>query len=109
MEKAHIKKENKVKYVMMEREILVMVSHIFIIKFHFSFQDKEYLYMCMDFACGGELLSLIIKQQNEKINQNIINQACDISMTRFYISELSWYEYVPVRPTIWCTARTAYT
>ena len=32
MEKIHIKRENKVKHVLMERKVLTMVSHPFIIK-----------------------------------------------------------------------------
>ena len=40
MSKAHIKKENKVKYVKMEIKILIKISHPLIVQFHFSFQDS---------------------------------------------------------------------
>jgi len=88
MEKMHIKKENKVKQVMKERQILSMLSHPFVVKFYFSFQDTGYLYMCMDLAPGGELLSLITLKQNEKIDAGIEEEACDKSMTQFYIAEI---------------------
>ncbi len=129
MEKVHIKKENKVicclvivsvlfssfvlylqiKYVMMERHILTMVSHPFIIKlvhvhhnnnfqcfthsllldrFHFSFQDPGYLYMCMDFAPGGDLLGLITHEQNRKQKMGRTNEACDFACAQFYIAEI---------------------
>jgi 3-phosphoinositide dependent protein kinase-1 len=88
MEKAHIKKENKVKYVMMEKNILSKVSHPFIIKFHLSFQDAGYLYMCMDLAPGGELLGVINNYRDEHKKKGIPHKACDENVTKFYISEL---------------------
>lgn len=88
MEKAYIKKENKVKYVMMERNILAMISHPLMVKFHFSFQDKENLYMCMDLATGGELLSLIMKKKSENLQNRVLDQACDIITSRFYLAEI---------------------
>mmetsp|Transcript_28011 Transcript_28011/g.47070 ORF Transcript_28011/g.47070 Transcript_28011/m.47070 type:complete len:506 (+) Transcript_28011:80-1597(+) len=88
MEKVHIKRENKVKQVMKERQILTMLSHPFIVKFHFSFQDAEYLYMCIDLAPGGELQHLISMKQDEKLEQGIDEQACDYSTSQFYIAEI---------------------
>lgn len=88
MDKSHIVKENKVKGVMMERKILHGISHHFIIKMHFSFQDSRYLYICMDLAPGGTLLSIINKKRSEKESKNIIGEACDVSMTQFYIAEV---------------------
>mmetsp|Transcript_11377 Transcript_11377/g.17111 ORF Transcript_11377/g.17111 Transcript_11377/m.17111 type:complete len:573 (-) Transcript_11377:211-1929(-) len=88
MEKSHIQRENKVKYVMMERNILVMVSHPLIIKFHFSFQDGGCLYMCMDLASGGELLSLINRKMSENIAMKIEDVACDYQTSRFYLAEI---------------------
>lgn len=88
MEKAHIIKENKVKYVMQERKILNGISHHFIIKMHFSFQDASYLYVCMSLEPGGELANLI--NRNRKFNEDagIMDEACDVDMTRFYIAEI---------------------
>ena len=57
-------------------------------RFHFSFQDPDYLYMCMDLVPGGELLGLITLKQDEKLELGIENQACDLSTTRFYIAEI---------------------
>jgi 3-phosphoinositide dependent protein kinase-1 len=88
MHKIHIKKENKVKYVMMERQILSIVNHPFIVKFHFSFQDRDHLYMCMDLAQGGELLNLISSKKRDNMDLNITDTACDSETTQFYISEI---------------------
>lgn len=59
-----------------------------ICRFHFSFQDAGYLYLCMDLAPGGELLSIISLKQNEKLDAGITNEACDILTTQFYIAEI---------------------
>ena len=76
MEKRHIKKEKKVKFVMTEKNILAKISHPRIIKLHMTFQvrqvllstcnmsigvsqDKQHLFMVMELATGGELLDVI--------------------------------------------------
>ena len=38
-----------------ERDILTRFDHPFIMKMEFSFQDKAFLYMVMEFVNGGEL------------------------------------------------------
>ena len=71
----------------MERRILTMVSHPFIVKFHFAFQDPEYLYMCMELVSGGILLDLILEKQKENESRGIVDVACDIPTTQFYMAE----------------------
>ena len=57
-------------------------------RFHFSFQDAQYLYMCMDLAKGGELQGLISKRLNENIEKGILGVSCDMTTTQFYIAEI---------------------
>ncbi len=64
-----------------------MVSHPFIVKFHFAFQDPEYLYMCMELVSGGILLDLILEKQKENESRGIVDVACDIPTTQFYMAE----------------------
>lgn len=59
MEKRFIRKEKKVKFVMMERKVFSKVSHDRIVKLFFTFQDNNYLYMVMELCRGGELLDVI--------------------------------------------------
>ena len=59
LEKRHIKRENKIKYVMMEKQLLSKLSCDLIVKLTVSFQDEEYLYMMMDLCTGGELLGVV--------------------------------------------------
>lgn len=59
MEKRFIRKEKKVKFVMMERKVFSKVSHDRVVKLYFTFQDHNYLYMVMELCRGGELLDVI--------------------------------------------------
>ncbi|CAM9351095.1 unnamed protein product, partial [Ectocarpus fasciculatus] len=88
MEKRHIKKENKIKYVMMEKNILSKLNSPLIVRLFYTFQDHDYLYMCMEIAHGGELLRLIeqFKEKNEAAG--VPSVACSVEMTRFYTAEI---------------------
>ncbi|KAG6964843.1 hypothetical protein JG687_00005731 [Phytophthora cactorum] len=59
MEKRFIRKEKKVKFVMMERKVFSKISHDRVVKLFFTFQDNSYLYMVMELCRGGELLDVI--------------------------------------------------
>lgn len=60
--KQHIIKENRVKYVTIEKNTLNLLTrarHPGIVKLHYTFHDEENLYFVLDYAPGGELLSLL--------------------------------------------------
>ena len=62
--KAHIIKERKVKYVTIEKNTLNLLAkgnHPGIVKLYYTFHDEQNLYFVLDFASGGELLSLLHK------------------------------------------------
>lgn len=60
LEKRHIIKEKKVKYVNIEKHALNRLSKTEgIISLFFTFQDQNSLYFVLDFASNGELLGLI--------------------------------------------------
>lgn len=88
MEKRHIKKENKIKYVMMEKSILSKLNSPLVIRLFYTFQDQSYLYMCMEIAHGGELLAMIDKFKEENEKKGIENVACSLNMARFYTAEI---------------------
>jgi 3-phosphoinositide dependent protein kinase-1 len=89
MEKRHIKKENKIKYVMMEKNILSKINSPMVIRLYYTFQDQSYLYMCMELAHGGEFLGLINKYKDENEERGIDDVACSLAMTRFYTAEIA--------------------
>ncbi|ODV90227.1 hypothetical protein CANCADRAFT_31248 [Tortispora caseinolytica NRRL Y-17796] len=60
LDKHHITKEKKVKYVHIEKETLVRLGdHPGIIQLYYTFQDAQSLYFVLEIAPNGELLSLI--------------------------------------------------
>lgn len=60
LDKAHIIKEQKVKYVEIEKHTLNRLGdHPGIIRLYFTFQDRQSLYFVLDYAPNGELLHLI--------------------------------------------------
>eukprot|EP00039_Didymoeca_costata_P001232 m.50910 g.50910 ORF g.50910 m.50910 type:complete len:564 (-) comp10693_c0_seq1:91-1782(-) len=78
LEKAHIVKEKKEKYVMTEKDCFNQLHFSpFIIKLFYTFQDKEKLYFVLEYASNGELLSWLKKLGS-------FDEEC----TRFYASEI---------------------
>ncbi|OUM52408.1 hypothetical protein BVG19_g1597 [[Candida] boidinii] len=62
LSKSHIQRENKRKYVNIEKVTLNLLGkHMGIVTLHYTFQDENSLYFVIDFAKHGELLSLINK------------------------------------------------
>ena len=59
-----------------ERDVLVRGDPLWITKLHYAFQDADNLYLVMDYYCGGDLLSLLSKQDR------IAEDVC-----RFYVAE----------------------
>ncbi|CCI44218.1 unnamed protein product [Albugo candida] len=88
MEKRFIKKEKKVKFVMMERKVFSKVSHDRIVKLYFTFQDENYLYMVMELCRGGELLDVITKKHQEQEALGLKDRACSLDIVRFFIAEI---------------------
>lgn len=66
-------------------ELTELLKHF---RFHFSFQDPEYLFMCMDLVPGGILLDLITLKLNENLRNNISDRACSLEITQFYTAEI---------------------
>ncbi|CAN6634033.1 serine/threonine-protein kinase Pkh1p [Trichomonascus vanleenenianus] len=78
LDKRHIIKEKKVKYVNIEKNTLNRLGdHPGVIRLYYTFQDQQSLYFVLDFAPNGELLTLI-KQMG----------SLDIDCTRYYAAQL---------------------
>jgi serine/threonine protein kinase len=70
--------KNQVEHVRAERDALAeaMTQNQWITTLHFSFQDKLNLYLVMDFIPGGDLMTLLLKEDT-----------LPEATTRFYIAE----------------------
>ena len=77
LDKRHILKENKVKYVNLEKQVLNQLHHPNIIKLYYTFQDTWSLYFVLEYAPHGDLLDFIKKKGR-----------LDLQSARFYLAEI---------------------
>ncbi|KAK4983771.1 serine/threonine protein kinase [Elasticomyces elasticus] len=78
LDKRHIIKEKKVKYVNIERDTLNrLTDHPGIVRLYYTFQDERSLYFVLDLASGGELLGVLKK-----------TATFDEECTRFYGAQI---------------------
>ena len=78
MNKQQIVRENKVKYVKNERDVLGQIDHVGVVRMLFTFQDASSLFVGMELAEGGELF----QQLRER-------KAFPAELARFYAAELT--------------------
>ena len=78
LDKRHIIKEKKVKYVNIERDTLNrLTEHPGIVRLYYTFQDERSLYFVLDLATGGELLGVLKKMGS-----------FDMECSRFYGAQI---------------------
>ncbi|CAG8552032.1 4612_t:CDS:10 [Diversispora eburnea] len=84
LDKKHIIKEKKVKYVNIEKNTLNKMNHPGIVRLYYTFQDPDSLYFVLDHAKNGELLAFIKKLGS-----------FDLNCTQYYTAQiLSSIEYM---------------
>eukprot|EP00596_Hydrurales_sp_CCMP1899_P004075 CAMPEP_0119051414 /NCGR_PEP_ID=MMETSP1177-20130426/73036_1 /TAXON_ID=2985 /ORGANISM="Ochromonas sp, Strain CCMP1899" /LENGTH=475 /DNA_ID=CAMNT_0007030605 /DNA_START=224 /DNA_END=1651 /DNA_ORIENTATION=+ len=88
MDKYHIKKENKIEHVLLEKKILTELSSPYVIKLILSFHDFENLYICMEYAAGGNLMEYIDKITEIKEKEGVLNTSFSSGMAQFYAAEI---------------------
>ena len=91
LDKRHIIKEKKVKYVNIEKDTLNrLTEHPGIVRLYYTFQDERSLYFVLDLASGGELLGVLKKFGT-----------FDMECSRFYAAQiLDAVEYMHSRNVI---------
>ncbi|CAK7268068.1 serine/threonine protein kinase [Sporothrix epigloea] len=78
LEKKHIIKEKKVKYVNIEKNTLNrLTEHPGIVRLYYTFQDEQSLYYVLDLCSGGELLGILKR-----------TGTFDVECTRFYGAQI---------------------
>ncbi|KAJ5132511.1 Serine/threonine-protein kinase PKH2 [Penicillium atrosanguineum] len=78
LDKRHIIKEKKVKYVNIEKDTLNrLTDHPGIVRLYYTFQDERSLYFVLDLAKGGELLGVLKRMST-------FDEEC----TRFYGAQI---------------------
>ncbi|XAR67134.1 Non-specific serine/threonine protein kinase [Bertholletia excelsa] len=76
LKKSEMLSRGQVEHVRAERNLLAEVDSHFIVKLYYSFQDAEYLYLIMEYLPGGDMMTLLIRE--ETLTETV---------ARFYIAQ----------------------
>ncbi|KAK3016827.1 hypothetical protein RJ639_006366 [Escallonia herrerae] len=76
LKKSEMLSRGQVEHVRAERNLLAEVASHFIVKLYYSFQDAEYLYLIMEYLPGGDMMTLLIRE--ETLTETV---------ARFYIAQ----------------------
>ncbi|KAI5317767.1 hypothetical protein L3X38_037474 [Prunus dulcis] len=66
----------RVEHVRAKRDLLAEVASHCIVKLYYSFQDADYLYLIMEYLLGGDMMTLLIRE--ETLTETV---------ARFYIAQ----------------------
>ena len=77
LDKYHIVKEKKIKYVTIEKDVLNRLKNQFCVKLYYTFQDSSSLYFVLEYCPNGDILGLVKK--NGRFNE---------LGAKFYIAEI---------------------
>jgi len=77
MRKTDMIAKHQIHHVKAERDVLAKAQTEWIIDLKYSFQDEKYLYLCMEYLPGGDLMTLLIRKE-------ILSE----EEARFYLSEM---------------------
>jgi len=78
MTKKQLISSKKLPSIKAEREILAKSSNPWIVKMYFSFQDQTFLYLIMEYCPGGDLMSILMREDT-----------LSVDWTRFYMAQLA--------------------
>ncbi|GMQ02474.1 hypothetical protein CsSME_00048684 [Camellia sinensis var. sinensis] len=76
LKKSEMLKRGQVEHVRAERNLLAEVASHCIVKLYYSFQDAEYLYLIMEYLPGGDMMTLLIRE--DTLTENV---------AKFYIAQ----------------------
>jgi len=78
MQKKEMVAKNQVTHIRAERNLLAAADNVWLVKLHYSFQDDTFLYLVMEYCAGGDLMTILMRE-------DILSEPC----TRFYMAELA--------------------
>lgn len=76
LKKSEMLSRGQVEHVRAERNLLAEVASHCIVKLYYSFQDAEYLYLIMEYLPGGDMMTLLMREDT-----------LTESVARFYIAQ----------------------
>ena len=87
LKKTEIIRLKQVDHVKTECKVLQMMDHPYIIKLKGSFQDSKYVYLLLEYICGGELFRLL-RSECRFINDVALFYVTEIACAIEYIHSL---------------------
>ncbi|XP_027177477.1 serine/threonine-protein kinase 38-like [Coffea eugenioides] len=63
LKKSEMLSRGQVDHVRAERNLLAEVASYFIVKLYYSFQDADYLYLVMEYLPGGDMMTLLMREE----------------------------------------------
>jgi len=78
MRKKEMVVKKQVTHIRAERNLLAAADNTWLVKLHFSFQDDTFLYLVMEYCAGGDLMTILMRE-------DILSEEC----TKFYMAELA--------------------
>jgi len=78
MRKKEMIAKKQVTHIRAERNLLAAADNTWLVKLHFSFQDDMFLYLVMEYCAGGDLMTILMRE-------DILSEPC----TKFYMAELA--------------------
>ncbi|XP_022750067.1 serine/threonine-protein kinase tricorner-like isoform X1 [Durio zibethinus] len=76
LKKSEMLMRGQVEHVRAERNLLAEVASHCIVKLYYSFQDTEYLYLIMEYLPGGDMMTLLMRE--DTLTENV---------AKFYIAQ----------------------
>ncbi|KAH7847273.1 hypothetical protein Vadar_024038 [Vaccinium darrowii] len=76
LKKSEMLSRGQVEHVRAERNLLAEVASHCIVKLYYSFQDAEYLYLIMEYLPGGDMMTLLMRE--DTLTENV---------AKFYIAQ----------------------
>ncbi|XP_042036471.1 serine/threonine-protein kinase tricornered-like isoform X2 [Salvia splendens] len=76
LKKSEMVSRGQVEHVRAERNLLAEVASHCIVKLYYSFQDAEYLYLVMEYLPGGDMMTLLMRE--DTLTENV---------AKFYIAQ----------------------
>lgn len=69
LKKSEMLSRGQVEHVRAERNLLAEVASHCIVKLYYSFQDAEYLYLIMEYLPGGDMMTLLMRE--DTLSENV--------------------------------------
>jgi protein kinase X len=84
LKKSAIIKLKQIDHVKSEKKVLSIIEHPFIVNLKGTFQTPSHVYMMLDYACGGELFTLL-RREGRFANDVALFFATEIALAFEYL------------------------